>query len=362
MNTDTVTQRLAQIEPNWDEVVHRSDRLRRQHLRRTGTLAATLIVVALVATAPALGISSWLGDIVHGTSVPTDRLTARDVHGFAALADHSHPVALGQLTTVAARQQTLDRFGLTGIRMIGRQSGQAFYVIDLRGSGHCYATGRTDARQVFSSVTCPSGSNFPSPTLPIMDESVTGAASQTGSVRVLQLAGLAATGVSAVGVAGADGTVYAKTAVHGNIFVNDRVPSQANGPTVAYDAEDNVIWCSGPNPACRSVQTASSAENVKLLVRLYLDDNASSSDISKAIAAAKTEPGVASVKFISKQAALAIMKKRYPDLAENLKSNPFPDSIELRLASNGDAATIAANLRQKKLPGVQAVRYSRVPK
>lgn len=361
MTETTLTQRLATVEPNWEDVLRRSDRLRRRSLLRKTTLGAALAAALLVASAPALGIGGWLRGIVQGTPISTDRLTPWDVHGFAALADHNHQIALDELKTPAERQQALDRFGLTGVRLIGSQSGLDFYVIDLRGGGHCYATGRGDAGHLFSSVTCPGGTDFPSPTLPIMDESVTGTNAPSEPMHVLQLAGLAATGIAAVGVANEDGSVYATTPVRDNVFVNDNVPAQAVGPLVAYDVHGSVIWCSGPNPACRSSQTG--AASGSLFVKLYLSGDASSADISKAIAAAKTEPGVSAVKFISKQAALAIMKKRYPNLTYNLPlNNPLPNAIELRVAANGDAATIASDLRAKKLPGVQAIRYGRATK
>jgi len=347
-----MSERLARIEPDWADVERRSARLRSRSLRRKGALAATVVATVLVAGAPALGVRDWLRDLVRGTPISTQRLTAWDVHGFAALADRTHPVPLDRLRTPVERRRALVRSGLTGVRLIGSRAGLDFYVLDLRGGRDCYATGGGGRGRLFSSVTCPSGSAFPSPTLPVMDESVTSEQSH-----VLRLAGLAATGVAAVGVAAPDGTVRAKTRVRDNVFVNEHVPAAARGPLVAYDASGRVIWCSGANPACGRVPTAAGGGRV---VRLYLDDGASSTDIGEAIAAARTEPRVAGVRFVSKQAALALMKKKFPQLFRTrLPSNPFPNAIEVRVARDGDAAAIASDLRAKKLPGVRRVGYGR---
>ena len=67
-------------------------------------------------------------------------------------------------------------------------------------------------------------------------------------------------------------------------------------------------------------------------------------------------PRVESVRFISKEEALEIMKERTPDLVEDISFNPLPDAQEVKPKSPDDVRAIAASL--EPLPaGVQKVNY-----
>ena len=68
------------------------------------------------------------------------------------------------------------------------------------------------------------------------------------------------------------------------------------------------------------------------------------------------DPRVKEVRFISKDEALAMMKKRTPDLVEDLTFNPLPDAQEVVPKDPDDVAAIAASLRPLP-PGVQKVNY-----
>jgi cell division protein FtsX len=50
------------------------------------------------------------------------------------------------------------------------------------------------------------------------------------------------------------------------------------------------------------------------------------------------------IKFVSKEDAIAIMRQRTPELVENLTSNPFPPSYEVRPARAEDADDIVNRL------------------
>ncbi len=69
-------------------------------------------------------------------------------------------------------------------------------------------------------------------------------------------------------------------------------------------------------------------------------------------------PEVKSVKFISKDEALELMKKRNPDLVVGLVNNPLPDSYQVTPNHGEDVGAIAAQLETLP-PGVQLVNYGK---
>jgi cell division protein FtsX len=90
-------------------------------------------------------------------------------------------------------------------------------------------------------------------------------------------------------------------------------------------------------------------------ITLYLTNDTSPAAIRNTIAAATREPGVARVTFISKNAALRVMKHRYPALVGNLTVNPFTASIEIRVAAGADPSGVISVLGQ--LRTVEHIRY-----
>jgi cell division transport system permease protein len=62
------------------------------------------------------------------------------------------------------------------------------------------------------------------------------------------------------------------------------------------------------------------------------------------------------VKFISKDEALQIMRKRTPELVESLSSNPLPHSFEVAPRRAEDVPVLSRKIKAAKLPGVQKVR------
>ncbi len=69
-------------------------------------------------------------------------------------------------------------------------------------------------------------------------------------------------------------------------------------------------------------------------------------------------PEVKSVKFISKEEALEIMKERNPDLVKGLINNPLPASFQVTPHRGEDVGAIAAQLEDRP-PGVQLVNYGK---
>jgi hypothetical protein len=345
MTEPTLAHRLIAVEPDWQDVNVRAARARKT--RRTG-LAVAAAAILLLGAAPALGVGSWLSGLVHGRSVPSTRLTPFEIRQLASRLDHAGPARLARMTTPAQRAHALQQLGLVDLRLIGARRKLAFYVVDLHQGRHCYATGKMPMR-LFFSVVCPAGRDaFPSAEAPVLDESIL---DQRGNV--LELAGLAATGVASVGLADASG-VFARVVVLGNVFAAD-VPLRWSSALVAFDSKGRAVWCSAPNRACGTARKAVASMHGGL--RIYFAQRATMRQISWALAAVRGEPGVMRVSFVSKDAALAVMKKRYPRLVKNMTSNPLTDSLTVKLSPRVDARTAVKHLRARHLSGVQVIQY-----
>lgn len=65
------------------------------------------------------------------------------------------------------------------------------------------------------------------------------------------------------------------------------------------------------------------------------------------------------ITYISKEKALAIMRKRSPELTENLASNPLPASFDVLPKRGEDTEAIARNIQSSKLAAVGEVRWGK---
>jgi cell division transport system permease protein len=98
-------------------------------------------------------------------------------------------------------------------------------------------------------------------------------------------------------------------------------------------------------------------------VSIFLRDDVEEATREALLAEARARPGVTSVEFVSKEAALERFKADFPELGDVAApaENPFPASIEVRLSpdpvSAGVADAMAAELAGR--PGVADVRYDR---
>jgi cell division transport system permease protein len=63
------------------------------------------------------------------------------------------------------------------------------------------------------------------------------------------------------------------------------------------------------------------------------------------------------ITFITKAAALKILRNRAPDLTENLATNPLPVSFDVVPRRGEDTEAIALAVRNAKLPGVDTINY-----
>lgn len=66
----------------------------------------------------------------------------------------------------------------------------------------------------------------------------------------------------------------------------------------------------------------------------------------------RRDPDVRTFAFVPRKLALARMRKRYPDLVNDLRVNPLPDAFQV-VPRSGRAAAVRAKLAS--LPGVKAM-------
>jgi cell division transport system permease protein len=70
-------------------------------------------------------------------------------------------------------------------------------------------------------------------------------------------------------------------------------------------------------------------------------------------------PEVKEIKFVSKEEAIDIMRRRSPELVENVSSNPLPHSLEITPQRAEDVSTIANRLERADLAGIEKVSYAK---
>lgn len=96
----------------------------------------------------------------------------------------------------------------------------------------------------------------------------------------------------------------------------------------------------------------------ELLVKVFYVQDAKEAQINDVRAQLEADPRVKSVTFVSAEQALERMRQKFPELTENLPSNPLPDSHEIVPVRGEDVDAIAATLRP--LPaGVEKVKYGK---
>jgi cell division transport system permease protein len=80
------------------------------------------------------------------------------------------------------------------------------------------------------------------------------------------------------------------------------------------------------------------------VVRVYLKEGADDAEVAALKARLGAEPGVTSVRYVSKEDALRAARRRpgLPALAGDASTNPFPASLEARLRNLGDAGRVAS--------------------
>jgi cell division transport system permease protein len=97
----------------------------------------------------------------------------------------------------------------------------------------------------------------------------------------------------------------------------------------------------------------------ELQVRVIFVDQVAPKQVNAVGAYLGRDSRVKDYQFVSTTEALKQMRKKYPNLTENLASNPFPAAFEVTPAKADDVKAIAADLRGQKFAGVEKVQDGR---
>ncbi|GIU94933.1 MAG: cell division protein [Gaiellaceae bacterium] len=99
----------------------------------------------------------------------------------------------------------------------------------------------------------------------------------------------------------------------------------------------------------------------ELAVHVYLKDEATPKQINAVRIALESDPRIkeGGIEFVSKEKALAIMRKKAPELTANLASNPLPASFDVVPVRGEDTEEIALAIQAQNLPAVDQVRHGK---
>ena len=105
----------------------------------------------------------------------------------------------------------------------------------------------------------------------------------------------------------------------------------------------------------------SDSKKKELAVHTFVKDTATSKDVNQLRSFLESDPRVqeGGVTFITKEQALAIMKKRSPELTANLASNPLPASFDIVPNKGEDTEAIAVGIQKAKLAAVDEVTWGK---
>ncbi|CAN5222315.1 permease-like cell division protein FtsX [soil metagenome] len=105
----------------------------------------------------------------------------------------------------------------------------------------------------------------------------------------------------------------------------------------------------------------SDAKKKELAVHTFIKEEATPKQVNELRVFLESDPRVkvGGITFISKAEALAIMKKRAPELTANLASNPLPPSFDVVPARGEDTEGIALAVQNAKLAAVEKVTWGK---
>ena len=105
----------------------------------------------------------------------------------------------------------------------------------------------------------------------------------------------------------------------------------------------------------------SEAKKDELAVHVFIKDEATDKDQNQVRILLESHPRVkpGGVTFITKEEALAKMRKRAPELTANLSSNPLPASFDVVPKTGEDTEGIALDVQSAKLAAVEEVTWGK---
>ncbi|HET9436748.1 MAG TPA: permease-like cell division protein FtsX [Gaiellaceae bacterium] len=99
----------------------------------------------------------------------------------------------------------------------------------------------------------------------------------------------------------------------------------------------------------------------ELAVHVFIKDEATTKQVNELRVRLESDERVkpGGITFISKAKALEIMRKRNPELTQNLVSNPLPASFDVVPLRGEDTEAIAVGIQKARLAAVDQVRYGK---
>ena len=99
----------------------------------------------------------------------------------------------------------------------------------------------------------------------------------------------------------------------------------------------------------------------ELVVHVFLKDEAKPKQVNAVRIYLESDPRVkpGGIDFIDKDEALQIARKKFPELTENLASNPLPASFDVTPKRGEDTEEIALGVKGQKLAAVDEVRWGK---
>jgi cell division transport system permease protein len=99
----------------------------------------------------------------------------------------------------------------------------------------------------------------------------------------------------------------------------------------------------------------------ELAVHVFIQEAATQKQINQLRVTLESDERVkpGGISFISKAEALKIMRKRSPELTENLASNPLPASFDVVPVRGEDTEAIAKSLQGSKLVAIEDIRWGK---
>lgn len=147
------------------------------------------------------------------------------------------------------------------------------------------------------------------------------------------------------------GFVASKLELHGRAVVMWRLPVR--------ESDRSLVAACLQSDAEASRGTAMDPAKPLGCVQVFLSSETTPAQVQRVVDALHREPLIRNIKFVSKKAALDLMRKKFPELTANLRENPLPDAFRVG-PRRGDDVPQLANL-VRRYPRAEIVRVSSLP-
>jgi len=150
------------------------------------------------------------------------------------------------LPSADVRTKRLRGSGISNLTLLGTVGGRSIYRVG--DSAHpCYGAGETGAAWPLGVIKCRNAAPyFPSPQMPLFDFSLVGMDRGDAAMHYIRVEGVAADGVTSVGVLDQNGETVERLPVQGNVYGADSLPTRTGIRLVALDASGNVLGGASP--------------------------------------------------------------------------------------------------------------------